>query len=128
MSVVALGDCGGGVGGAGVADGDGVDEVADGVEAAGEGGGGVFCDHGEFEGGHGGQRHLSETYKAFLTRLTPLGCAEAHPYNCWVLLSAVAQLDAAFSWAWLLASWERWARSIWRRRSRVGCRLRRCVL
>ena len=34
LGVVTLGDCGGGVGGAGVADGDDVDEVADGVEAA----------------------------------------------------------------------------------------------
>src|SRR5712671_7832250 len=62
---------------------------------------------------------ISAKLQAVLTRLTPLGCAEAHPYNCWVVLNAVAQLETAFSWAWLLASWERWARSIWRRRSRV---------
>jgi len=47
------------------------------------------------------QRNL----QSFLTRLTPLGCAEAHPYNCWVCLAQWPSWNTAWSWAWLVASW-----------------------
>src|SRR5712672_2540278 len=104
MSFVALSDGWGGVGGAGVADGDVVDEVADGVEAAGEGGRGIFYDHGEFEGGHGGFLRGEKAFCSFSPEL------RTRPTNVTTLPSWGAACCAPTGAGWSLMRWPSWTR------------------